>query len=637
MKIKIESDLIVINVIIIVLIIVIKFFPLAVLSGVLGLPAILFFPGYAMMAAFFPGKTHLGGWERMALSLGLSIAVVPLISLVLNYTPWGIRLYPVLLSLWVFVSAMSLIAAYRRRRVAHEERFSFLKPRPLSIDGLPRLLGTTFRRLAMSEQAKLFLVLALGYWLVFMPHSGYLYPLHADEWLHLAYSRAIQVAGSTTVSTVPLYEFPNFVSGTIETAAGDTEVAFHLLWANLQEVTGISWLTIFRYFPGVIFLFTIVSVYVFARREGYGLEAAFLTSLIPTNVTMLGPSFLVPLALGMMFLPLSLLLIFNHRMVVSYIVLLIFISFLLLMHPPTAVILTIVFLFFAAISVARDLKHSLAIAAAIVIPYLAIFPGVLQIAPGIVKSLTEPASLPPYLPYLPQLFYLWGYLPTFLFVIGVFLLARSGKLQGYSLILACLFLLLHNSVFAVWHLGAQIMYHRSPIYLMLLMSIIGGYGLWMLRNLSLPDKLRARFKVRLLSQHMLRLVLVGILIALIVWQTVTIHAETPFYRMIDQEDYHAFVWIENNLPDSYRKAILDPWKATAFMALARREVYTRIQHAPGETDFMAYEFLGTGCTDTDFLKDNSISIVYSRDEVRNSDLIQVRKNVYILQKNTSEL
>ncbi|MGB3943467.1 MAG: DUF1616 domain-containing protein, partial [Methanothrix sp.] len=55
-----------------------------------GLVMVLFLPGYALIAALFPRDDDLDGIERVALSFGLSIAVVPLIGLGLNYTPWGI-------------------------------------------------------------------------------------------------------------------------------------------------------------------------------------------------------------------------------------------------------------------------------------------------------------------------------------------------------------------------------------------------------------------------------------------------------------------------------------------------------------------------------------------------------------------
>lgn len=94
------------------------------LRVVLGLPFVLFFPGYTLIAALFPGKEDLDPIERTALSFGLSIAVVPLIGLMLNYTPWGIRLYPILISLNIFVIAMSALGWHRRQRMPEEKRLT---------------------------------------------------------------------------------------------------------------------------------------------------------------------------------------------------------------------------------------------------------------------------------------------------------------------------------------------------------------------------------------------------------------------------------------------------------------------------------------------------------------------------------
>jgi len=75
----------------------------------LGLALVLFFPGYALVAALFPRRRDLELVERIALSFGGSLAIVPLIGLGLNYTPWGIRLDSVLTSLLVF----TIMAAVR--------------------------------------------------------------------------------------------------------------------------------------------------------------------------------------------------------------------------------------------------------------------------------------------------------------------------------------------------------------------------------------------------------------------------------------------------------------------------------------------------------------------------------------------
>ncbi|MDV2481175.1 DUF1616 domain-containing protein [Methanoculleus sp. Wushi-C6] len=89
-----------------------------------GVAMVLFVPGYALIAALFPAKGDLDGIERVALSFGLSIAVVPLIGLALNYTPWGIRLDPILASLTLFTLAMTGVAWYRRLLLPAGDRFA---------------------------------------------------------------------------------------------------------------------------------------------------------------------------------------------------------------------------------------------------------------------------------------------------------------------------------------------------------------------------------------------------------------------------------------------------------------------------------------------------------------------------------
>jgi uncharacterized membrane protein len=94
---------------------------------ILGLPFILFIPGYVLLFVLFPTrKTDKGidTIERIVLSFGLSIAIVPLIRLGLNYTPWGIRLQPILLSVFIFIIGVGSIAFYRWTKTSTSERFT---------------------------------------------------------------------------------------------------------------------------------------------------------------------------------------------------------------------------------------------------------------------------------------------------------------------------------------------------------------------------------------------------------------------------------------------------------------------------------------------------------------------------------
>jgi len=89
-----------------------------------GLLFVLFLPGYALIATLFPSKEDIDWIERIALSFGLSIAVVPLIGLLLNYTPWGIRPEPIVTSLFIFTLGMSGLAYWRRMEMPVEKRLS---------------------------------------------------------------------------------------------------------------------------------------------------------------------------------------------------------------------------------------------------------------------------------------------------------------------------------------------------------------------------------------------------------------------------------------------------------------------------------------------------------------------------------
>ncbi len=105
------------------LILIVYVWPESALRIPFGVFYSLFSPGYSLVAALFPKRKDLDGIKRVTLSLGFSVVVVSLIGLLLNYTPWGIRLDPVLISVTSFVVLCSGIAYYRRGRLPVDERF----------------------------------------------------------------------------------------------------------------------------------------------------------------------------------------------------------------------------------------------------------------------------------------------------------------------------------------------------------------------------------------------------------------------------------------------------------------------------------------------------------------------------------
>jgi hypothetical protein len=107
-------------------------FPLVYIRYVLGAIFILWLPGYAFIKALFPqnlpfahtmghspdtSEKDLDTIERIALSLGMSLALVPIVGLLLNYTPWGIRLAPIILSLLPLTMIFATAAVLREHQV----------------------------------------------------------------------------------------------------------------------------------------------------------------------------------------------------------------------------------------------------------------------------------------------------------------------------------------------------------------------------------------------------------------------------------------------------------------------------------------------------------------------------------------
>src|SRR2546423_12673854 len=77
----------------------------------LALLLVLFMPGYVLVAALFPisvSRTSAGiDWiERIVFSIGLSVAVAPLLGLMVNSTPYGLRYMSIVTAITLFTCAV---------------------------------------------------------------------------------------------------------------------------------------------------------------------------------------------------------------------------------------------------------------------------------------------------------------------------------------------------------------------------------------------------------------------------------------------------------------------------------------------------------------------------------------------------
>ncbi len=122
MRARLPIDLLVVITSTLLLSIVTALLPSNVLRIILGVPLVFFYPGYTLVCILFPRRGRLSIIERVAISVGLSLIVLPTIVFIMNFTIWGITLYPILTSVALFILVTSAVAWYRRYRLPQDER-----------------------------------------------------------------------------------------------------------------------------------------------------------------------------------------------------------------------------------------------------------------------------------------------------------------------------------------------------------------------------------------------------------------------------------------------------------------------------------------------------------------------------------
>jgi uncharacterized membrane protein len=102
-------------------------YPWAYVRNVFGVIFVLFLPGYAFIKALFPvnilGDASTRSLEtivRIALSIGMSIALVSIVGLLLYYSPWGLDLTAIVLSLLSFTLISATVAVAREYNIKRE-------------------------------------------------------------------------------------------------------------------------------------------------------------------------------------------------------------------------------------------------------------------------------------------------------------------------------------------------------------------------------------------------------------------------------------------------------------------------------------------------------------------------------------
>jgi uncharacterized membrane protein len=100
----------------------------APLRVALGLPLVFLIPGYSLAIALFPARAMLDGIERIAVSVGFSLALISLLALGLEYSRWSLTVGPILTGMVGCTIVFSLTGVWRRSRLPESERATISIP-----------------------------------------------------------------------------------------------------------------------------------------------------------------------------------------------------------------------------------------------------------------------------------------------------------------------------------------------------------------------------------------------------------------------------------------------------------------------------------------------------------------------------
>jgi hypothetical protein len=477
------------------------------------------------------------------------------------------------------------------------------------------------KQIFKNEYFLLTLILCLGFFLASIPRQTDRYAIHLDEWQVMAFSNELLDHGTLNGLIDP-------TSGAPPSWNQVGEVGTHIFAGSFQRISGITWLEEFRYLPGLLFSATILSVYVLGRRFGFGYQAALLACLVPTTVGLLGPGFLVPVSLALLFTPAILFVVFWLRSKWSLPLIVLLLGAQIVVHPPTAVCTILVLIPFMILAFKSDTWRILGIILTIIFPLVATLPLTYRYILPNLQTITEFKTLNLAVD-LPRLIPLLGYVPILLAIIGTFVLSWRGKKAEYTLVFGLAILLTMHVSYYIFHRGLEIVFYRGFVTTFLIIAIVAGAGLQ-----TVMDKLSGiACAIRKIESNDLKPYLGAVIVIVVVGLAIPARQSLSYYSMIDNADYRIFGWIGVEVnPGNGEKAVLDPWKGISFVSIAHRPVFSYLGGWPTAGDAAAYEFLRGGCSDSNFIDENKISLIYTLGECNNLLFNEVTNRTFLLRE-----
>lgn len=126
---------------------------------------------------------------------------------------------------------------------------------------------------------------------------------------------------------------------------------------------------------------------------------------------------------------------------------------------------------------------------------------------------------------------------------------------------------------------------------------------------------------------------VGVLFVGLASSALSAALNEPYYRVVDQEDWDRFRWVEDNVGEDHEVFLAHPWKAPVLAAMTGMQPYTWLSPGSPPVNGEAYVgyLQGTG-NDTAWLIEREVSVVVAERMPSSDVFVEERGGVAVLEE-----
>lgn len=441
---------------------------------------------------------------------------------------------------------------------------------------------------------------------------GYPYPLHVDENLHWVLIASTQRQDRVFLDS-PWDGTPADSDRLLSLRGAVHEVGFRVALAEVQELTGVPFVHLFRFLPAAWLTFTAFGLYAALRPHPVSIPAAFFVGLVPTTVRFLGPSFLVPIGFSLAWLPAVVILAepAKRRADAAFLLLMV-VAWAFFVHLIGGFAAVSLLAFAALFSVGRERRSAFVLLLLALLPVLWLYRAFTADVQG---ELDREEGLPIDFTIfdhfgVPALF-LWGGGVLSLLVwppkrsaIPVASFAALSVL-ALSLILGGIVLDLDKyATYARWHPP----FFTAAAVPLAYAVVVASRGIgWAAGNLLDQWPKIARNAIPAIT------LVAGLVLApAVAGQGIGYHMREPYYHVIDDADWAAYTQVALVAGPEYEVFLTHPWKAPVLVALTGMYPHAWLMPGTPPNRGEDYEmYASTGGTMAFFI-DNDITLVATR-------------------------